>query len=115
MKKSTKVNETKATKAATKPTKGDTKTTEKKSDLTPNQVKLLKAIKDGKPVNRVQLKHRMGVKGGLTKMLGAATKVDGGAAGKDGLLNRGFVKAEKSGDDRGWLFTITPAGVKAIQ
>src|SRR5262249_17326909 len=69
--------------------------------LTANEAKVLGALAKAKaPLTRKDLAAATGINKGWSRLLGAATREGGGAAGKDGLEARGLVKCEPGGDTR---------------
>lgn len=65
------------------------------------------------PMTRNELKLTTGQQKGWSKLLGAATKADGGKAGDNGLVARGLVECERDG--RGFVYTITRQGRAALK
>jgi hypothetical protein len=81
--------------------------------LTPTMVRVLELLSHGSKT-RGELAEATGVAKGWSRILGAATKEDGGAAGEDSLESKGFVKHSKHEGDRSLNYEITAAGRKAL-
>lgn len=84
--------------------------------LTGNEVKILTALtKSNKPLTRDQLRSKTGINKGWSRVLGAATKDDGGVNADASLEGRGYVKADKPEGQRTLEYTVTAAGRKALE
>ena len=82
--------------------------------VTANQIKVLKALKSGKEMNRTQLIKVTGIAGGWSKMFGAATREDGGVQGT-GLIRMGLVTVSQYEGSRELTNQITSKGKKLLQ
>lgn len=113
-----KVNSGQATATGTKPkavkTKGaTTKTKESEPKVVKPSVRsrVLQALADStEGMTRGQLAEATGVKKGWSKILGTVTV---GKEATSGFISEGLVKASKSADQRGTVYTLTAAGRKA--
>ena len=95
--------------------KGAKKAAKKEGGLTKRETAILETLsRNSKPLTRSQLKEKSEITSGLSKLLGASTKDNLGASGKDSLEGRGLIKAEKHEGERGIVYSITAAGRKAI-
>lgn len=83
--------------------------------LTKTAVKIMTAIarNNGRPMTRNDLIKKTGMEKGYSKLFGAVRKEDGGAAGENGLIARGLVKAEVI-EDVGIGYTLTAKGRAAL-
>lgn len=125
VKKSTKAAKKAAPKKAVKKTtakKPTKKAAPKKTDakptngLTVNQIKILKALKNTKPLtgkSRGQLIKTTGINGGWSKNLGAVTRDDLGVQG-GGLAGMGLIKIVKLEDSRVLTQYITKKGLATL-
>lgn len=83
--------------------------------LTGTALRALTALAGSKaPLTRAELAEATGVQKGWSRLLGAATKEGGGAAGAKSLEARGLVRCEPQEGGRALAYTITPAGKKAL-
>lgn len=79
-------------------------------DLSPNQVLILQALKDGRPRTRAELSEKTGIKKGFSKLLGTQ---EGGHP--DALEPKGYVKSSPPEEgERGMTYTITAKGKAAL-
>lgn len=101
--------------APAKPAPAVKKAPKEKGDISPNQIKILEALKGGKPLTRKELADKLGISKGFSKMLGAVSKDDYGAAGQSGLCAKGYVIADRGEEDRVSSYKITPAGKAALE
>lgn len=85
--------------------------------LTGNETLTLTALsKSANPMTRDDLRKKTGINKGWSKMLGATSKEDGGAAGKDSLCGRGLVKSFVPEEgSRQFRYAITASGKKALE
>lgn len=101
-----------AAKAKPAPAKKTDGTIERRSELRNPQIKLLVALRNGKPLTRSKLMEKCpGV--GLTEHLGP---LKAGIVNPYtvSLLEHKFVKGEKT-EDQGVVYTITASGLKALE
>lgn len=83
--------------------------------LTLKEVKVLAALAGANaPLTRQELSKALGITKGWSRLLGAATKDDLGAAGSDSLEGRGLIQCDKPEGERPLRYTITPAGREAL-
>lgn len=100
-------------------TKG-TKSTEttkpaKNGTLTGNEAKVLKALSSGAVLTREELRRKTGINKGWSRMLGASSKEDGGAAGDASLEGRGLITSDRPEGERAFSYKLTAAGRKALE
>jgi hypothetical protein len=105
-----------AKKAAKKAAKATTPTTPAQpkaaNGMAPNKVKVLTLLaKTPAGMTRTEMSEATGIVKGWTKMLGAVTL---GAPATGTLEGDGLVRSEEVEDQRGRVYTITPAGKKAL-
>jgi hypothetical protein len=95
--------------------KNTTKATEVKSHegLSKRETAILTSLSKTKSLTRTELKAKSKIASGLTRILGAITKKDGGVAGDTGLVARGFVTARKD-EGEPTAFAITATGRKEL-
>lgn len=103
----------KATKKATKKA-SPKKAAKPSSGLTPREVKVLKALKSGRELNRVELAKATGSKGSWAQLLGAATR-DGMGVQGGGMASKGLITVNQYEGSRVLTYQVTPKGKAALQ
>jgi len=86
--------------------------------LSGNEIRVLTALRDGAELTRQQIRQRTGMgEKGWSKLLGAATRVDGGVQG-GGLEGKGLISTVRDAFGRAVIplrYSITEAGRKALE
>lgn len=86
-----------------------------KADLNGSNIRILSALRKSPiPMTRAELSAVTGINKGWSRLLGAATKEDGGVAGSDSLEAKGYVTNRKVEDERAIQYSITASGRKAL-